>query len=333
MKNYVLLLMVVLVLFSCRKEEIDTYEGPSLEELNTPFSVVTDLAVSQATVDFAAGEEVTFSAEFSKTSQWQLRILGEESGAEKIVTGNSKVIDVSSYQWDGSTTNLPVFKEEVCRVELTVLDEIDTLEGSVEIVSSKSNEGFLIADFDSGFNPGWTSFIQSGVDMDFQIKSDAGAAEGDAYYNMAGEVEWDYLIGLVNFNADAYGADYFPLNSNPDNVYFNVMVYGEPGLQNSIVLFQFEEDENGDGSFSGSDEDMYALELRVNWEGWQLVSMKYSDIVSLVDGVPSPASGNNVHEPHKILKINMLHLADPATGFASSRLDYIIFTENGPLIP
>jgi hypothetical protein len=29
----------------------------------------------------------------------------------------------------------------------------------------------------------------------------------------------------------------------------------------------------------------------------------------------------------------MLHLANPASGFASSKLDYIIFTENGPLAP
>tara|TARA_B110000037_G_scaffold29874_1_gene35803 strand:- start:20684 stop:21679 length:996 start_codon:yes stop_codon:yes gene_type:complete len=331
MKNYAVLIMIGLAFFSCRKEE--PFEGPSLEEINTPFAIVTDLVVSQSTVDFSAGEIVTFSAELSKTSAWQLRIVGEGSGAEKIVLGNSKVIDVSSYMWEGSTTNLPMFKAENCAVQLSFPGQEDTLFGAVEITAAKTNAGFLVADFDSGFNPGWTSFIQSGLDMDFQIKTDDGAAEGDSYYNMAGTVDWDYLIGLVNFNADAYGADHFPLNSNPDNVYFNVMVYGEPGLQNSIVLFQFEEDENGDGSFNGADEDMYSLEVLVNWEGWQLISFKYTDILALVDGVPSAAAGNGTHNSDKILKINMLHLANPVTGYAKSKLDYIIFTENGPLIP
>ncbi|MFT5819248.1 MAG: hypothetical protein ACI8ZM_000471 [Crocinitomix sp.] len=331
MKRYSILILVALAFYACRKEE--PFEGPSLEEINTPFAVVTDLAVSQATVDFSAGEMVTFSAALSKTSAWQLRIIGEDSGAEKIVLGNSKIIDVSSYTWNGSTTNLPTFKTEMCQVQLSFPGQEDTLFDAVEITAPKTNAGFVVADFDSGFNPGWTSFIQSGLDMDFQIKSDGGSAEGDAYYNMAGTVDWDYLIGLVNFNADAYGADHFPLNSNPDNVYFNVMVYGEPGLQNSIVLFQFEEDENGDATFDGASEDMYSVEVLVNWEGWQLLSFKYSDIVALVDGMPAEAAGNNTHNSDKILKINMLHLANPATGYAKSALDYIIFTENGPLIP
>ncbi len=332
MKKYAIFTLLIFVAISCRKEEVGQFEGPSLLEINTPFEIVTGLAVSQSTVDFSAGEIVTFSAELSKTSAWKLRIIGESSGAEKIVLGNSKVIDVSSYMWEGSTTNLPMFKNEMCEVQLSFPGEEDTLFEAVEITSVKTNTGFVVADFDSGFNPGWTSFIQSGLDMDFQIKTD-GAAEGDAYYNMAGTVDWDYLIGLVNFNADAYGATHFPLNSNPNNVYFNVMVYGEPGLQNSIVLFQFEEDENGDGSFSGADEDMYSAEILVNWEGWKLLSFKYNDIASLVDGIPSEAAGNNVHNSEKILKINMLHLANPATGYAKSKLDYIIFTENGPLIP
>ena len=36
---------------------------------------------------------------------------------------------------------------------------------------------------------------------------------------------------------------------------------------------------------------------------------------------------------NKIKTINMLHLANPNSGFAKSKLDYIIFTENGPLVP
>ncbi|MDA7803598.1 hypothetical protein N8987_03380 [Crocinitomix sp.] len=333
MKKFGLLIFVGLVLMSCRKEEVGKYEGPSLEEMNTPFAVVTDLAVSQATVDFSAGEKVTFSAELSKTSAWQLRIIGETSGAEKIVTGTSKIIDATSLEWKGSTTNLPIFKAEMCQVELTFDGQEDTLIGAVEITEPKVNLGFVVADFESGFNPGWSSFIQSGLDMDFQVKSDGDAPEGDRYYNMAGIVDWDYLIGMVNFNADAYGGTHFPLNTNPNNVYFNVMVYGEPGLQNSIILFRFEEDENGDGSFNGANEDLYSIQVLVNWEGWQLLSFKYSDMVNLVDGVPAVANGNNTHNPDKLLTIDMLHLANPATGLAKSKLDYIIFTENGPLIP
>ena len=97
--------------------------------------------------------------------------------------------------------------------------------------------------------------------------------------------------------------------------------------------FQFEEDENGDGLFTAASEDRYAKEIKVDWVGWKLISVKYSDLVSLVDGAQVTPNGNGNHDSNKIKTINMLHLANPNSGFAKSKLDYIIFTENGPLVP
>jgi hypothetical protein len=111
------------------------------------------------------------------------------------------------------------------------------------------------------------------------------------------------------------------------------MVYGEPGLINSIVLFQFQEDENGDGTFTATSDDQYDVEIKVDWTGWKLISIKYSDLATLVNGAPSTPNGNQQHNPDKIKQINMLHLANPSSGFAKAKLDYIIFTENGPLNP
>jgi hypothetical protein len=333
MKRNILFIALVLTSFACRKEEINKFEGPSIDELNSPFTVVTGLESSRDSVDFQAGENVFFSAVLSKTIAWQLRIVGEESGAEKIVTGLSKTIDETSYTWEGSTTNLPMFRTENCRVELTFAGEPDTLTTTVKVVQPKVNSGFVVADFDSGFNPGWTFFFQSGLDMNFSIITDGTAPQGNKHYNMQGTVDWDYLIGLINFKASAYGSPTYPLNANPDNVYFNVMIYGDPVFTNSIVLFQFEEDEDGNGTFTSASEDMYSLEVKVDWIGWKLVSIKYSDIPSLVSGAPSPANGNAVHNSDRISSINMLHLANPATGKARSKLDYLIFTENGPLLP
>ena len=170
--------------------------------------------------------------------------------------------------------------------------------------------------------------------MNFQVLSDASSPQGNKYYNMAGTVDWDWLIGLVNFKSTAYGgAPAFPLSANSDNVYFNVMIYGEEGTTNSLVLFQFEEDENSNGIFSSASEDMYSKEIKVDWIGWKLISVKYSDLVNLVNGVTDAPNGNGVHDSDKIKTINMLHLANPNSGFAKSKLDYIIFTENGPLVP
>jgi hypothetical protein len=333
MKNYLLLIILGWTLLACRKEEATKFDGPSLEDLNGAFVIINGLQASQDSVDFATGESVYFTAEVSKISPWKITITGQTSGAVKEITGLSSTIDVSKSLWNGSTTKFPIFKSEMCKVDLTFTNEPDKLTVYVKVLAPKLNAGFLISDFESGFNSGWTTFAQLGANMDFQIRSDVSAPEGESYYNMAGTVDWDWLIGLVNFKASAYGAPTFPLSSNPNNVYFNVMLYGEPGLTNTLVLFQFEEDENGDGAFTSTSEDMYSLQVTVDWVGWKMVSVKYSDIPCLVNGSPAAPNGEGTHQSNKIRTINMLHLANPNSGFAKAKIDYMIFTENAPLNP
>ncbi|MEJ6616904.1 MAG: hypothetical protein QNL61_08350 [Crocinitomicaceae bacterium] len=326
MKKYGILLLVVSVLFSCRKDEIETSDGPNLTDIYGIFEVVNTLSTSQANVDFAAGQSVHFTSEISIITDWELRITGQTSGAEKIITGTGKIIDASVSTWDGSTTNFPIFQAEVCDVMLTFPGEVDTLYSSVTVDSPKTNAGFVIADFESGWVGGWTSFIQSGGNMDFNIKTDGTAAEQGSYFNMQGIVDWDWLVGLVNFNAVSYGSSTLPLTDNAENLYFNVLIYGQPGLPNSRVLFQFDEDEDQGGTFTAVNEDQFAIEILINWEGWKQVSVKYSDLVG-------NGAGGGTHNPDRINAINMLHLADPSSGLAKSKLDYIIFTENAALNP
>ncbi len=334
MKQYFLILLVgTLVLSACRKDEIDKFDGPSLTDIYGEFSVFTTFDVSLDSVNFTTGETVYFTAQFSKSVDWKIKITGQTSGAIKVLTGFGSSISQSTSTWIGEITEFPIFKNEICDVELSFLNEPDVFIDQVKIIGTKTNAGFLISDFESGFNAGWTTFVQSGADMDFQIKTDAFAPENNSYFNMAGTVDWDYLIGYVYFKASAYGAPHYPLSSNPNNEYFNIMLYGEPGTTNSIMLFQFTEDEDGNGGHSTASEDMYSQEILVNWEGWRLISLKYSDIPCLVNGQPAAPNGNGVHNSDKITSVNMLHLANPASGFAKSKIDYMIFTQNGPLKP
>ena len=118
MKYYITLSVLILVLFSCHKKD-SIIDGPSLEDLNGQFSVLIPLAASSDSVDFASGETVYFTALFSKTSEWNLKITGLVSGAVKTMTGTSNELNASSSLWSGETTNLPIFKNENCKVELT----------------------------------------------------------------------------------------------------------------------------------------------------------------------------------------------------------------------
>ena len=326
MKKLILIALIGTVLISCRKDEIDNTDGPNLTDVYGEFAVLETLDVSQLNADFSAGQNPFFTCKMSKIINWELTITGQTSGAKKTIEGTSNELNASNSSWNGSTTELPIFRAEACDVILTFDGEPDTLFAAITVDQAKTNAGFLIADFETGWLSGWTSFIQSGAQMDFNVKTDGTAPENDAYYNLQGEVDWDYLVGLVDFNASAYGGVTLPLTSNSDNLWFNAMVYGDAAFQNTIMLFRFDEDENEDGSFNATNEDQYSYEFNVDWVGWRLVSIKYADLVG------NPAGGG-VLNPDKLNKVSMLHLADPVSGLAKSKLDYLIFTENGPLQP
>ena len=145
---------------------------------------------------------------------------------------------------------------------------------------------------------------------------------------MAGVVDWDWLTGMIDFNATAFGETTMPLSNNGDNLYFNAFVYGDPMYPNSRILFRFDEDENVDGTFDITSEDSFGYELIIDWSGWKHISVKYSDILSA-----NNASGGALHNPDKLNRVSVLHLADPNSGYAHSAIDYLIFTENEPLRP
>ena len=333
MKRMLMLLTAALGLAGLSCERSTDPEGPSLNDLYGEFSVLQQFDVSTQNVDFSNNGSMYFEALFSKRVDWKVTITGQNSGAVKEITGSSFVVDESNSTWTGGVTQLPMVKVEPCEVVLSVENEgfADTL--YINVRGLKSNEGFVVADFETGLNPGWNIFAQTGADMSFNIVQSDSAGEGTHYYDMGGEVSWDYLIGLIDFPASAYGETHFPLDGNPANVYFNVFLNVPEGITNEIVLFQFREDENGDGQYQGATEDMWSLELRGLDPGWQLVSLRYDGLVALVNGQPAPPAGNGIHEPDKLIQLSLLFLADPATGYSQTLLDYIIFTEKNPLRP
>jgi hypothetical protein len=334
MKNkFGLLALLIFVFVGCRKDK-EIIDGPSINEIYSTFKFLQEFKADRTTVDFEAGQTVVFSAAFNKVVNWQISIEGQTSKAKKIISGEGRAISVSNAVWNGSTTEFPIFKAEVCLAKLTIKEITDTFSVNITVAKPKVNAGLVIADFETGINSTWTKFVQSGASMDFNVKTDSLAPQGAKYLKMAGTVNWDYLIGLIDYPATAYGgAPTLPLETNPENVYFNCMVYGVPNTNQSIILFQFKEDENADGTFNSNNEDEYDYEIKVNWEGWKLISIKYSDITTLVNGAPAVPKGNGLRNPNKIGKISMLHLANPNDGFASSKIDYLIFTSSKPLEP
>ena len=65
MKKVGLALLVAGWMFHGCKVE-DSFDGPDLNDLYGPFSIESELMISQDSVDFSLGEQPLFSAAFSK---------------------------------------------------------------------------------------------------------------------------------------------------------------------------------------------------------------------------------------------------------------------------
>ena len=321
-------LATILFLNGCKPE--DTFDGPNLEDIYGPFFVSELLTISNESVDLASGESSRFNAKFSKNLNWKLEIIGLSSGARHVHEEFSSVMD---YNWNGSTSILPMFRQESCEVRLTFENQLDTLRDTLEVESIRPLQGFVLSDFESGVNPGWDPFVQSGSNMSFAVRSNGQAAQGNNYYDMGGTVTWDWLIGLLDIPASAYNVEHFPLSNNPSDVYFNTMIYKPAAYDNGLTLIQFREDDNGDGNYTSGQEDLWAFEISGGSDGWSTISKRYSDIVTLVNGQESAPIGNGLHEPDKIVKVSILFLANPSSGYSQAYLDYITFTTGGPLQP
>ena len=73
-KIFLPLFSAVLFLASCTKDD-SGFDGPSLNDIYGDFSILDSLSASAATVDFSAGQQLTFSAEFSKNVNWKILLV------------------------------------------------------------------------------------------------------------------------------------------------------------------------------------------------------------------------------------------------------------------
>ena len=159
-KSAIIIISSLFVLLSaCRKD--NTFDGPSIVELNSTFKLNAPFKASKDSVDFSASETVNFSAQFNKIVSWKLLVRGLQSNAIKVFQGQSKQIDFSNTNWNGSTSFFPVFKQELCKAQLIIAESNDTFTCNVYVQTPKTNQGLLVTDFESGMNANWTKFIQT----------------------------------------------------------------------------------------------------------------------------------------------------------------------------
>ncbi|MEL6657583.1 MAG: hypothetical protein AAFY36_18435 [Bacteroidota bacterium] len=332
MKNisiYSVLLLLTMVVWSC-DHDTETFDGPNLVDRFGPFNILADLEVNRTTVDFGAGEDVRMTARFNKNVNFVIRITGMESGAVKTIEAFDSELNASNAIWDGGTTELPLFREEMCRIELIIPEENNlTQEAMVEIVSTRVYEGSLFTDFED--NPG--TDIELG-NFEFELtnetgrRSDGTAAQGDWFYLFEGtdNVVGNFFVGLININSTITGNTYAPVPTTvPEDLWFNAFLYADGG-PHGIAVIQFVYDSNDSGAFEDGQDQTFQVDgdYPLGFEGWRHINHTMADI------------GMTEEQVSKIVAIRALLISDMNSQpnpplQVDFGLDFLTFTSGGPL--
>lgn len=332
MKNLLYIFGILFLAISCRKEDNENLDGPSLNDLYGPFEIISDLSLSQSSINFGTDGDLVMNAEFSKNTDWIIEITGKNSGAVRTITGSNRVISSENGAWEGGANTFPAFGLETAYISITFPNEdgSPTLQDSVVITGSKIDDGILITGFESGQGSNWGStFANAPSSINC---GDGESASGDCYLAWDGTVGWDWGIGSVIVRPDT---GTFPLPASGNNLFFNMGVnfLENTGDMQCAMILSFQEDENGDGVFDPNNEDAYPYEYWYSEDGWQLVSLNYNDLQFDAEGNKVEVFGNGLPEPSKLLGIDVIYIANPGGGNSKAYIDQIIFTTDEPYRP
>jgi hypothetical protein len=194
-------------------------------------------------------------------------------------------------------------------------------------------------------------------DIDFD-RVNVRAVNGNFCYKMRGKDDnrnsWSgdiYSEFSFNFYRNAPNINALLIDSgiSPTDLYFNLFIYGQgsnsSGVQIKILeidskkgsntediksrkdLFDFTRPDN-DNKYDKTKNDGWIYNITVNWQGWKLVSIPYSEFKS----APDPLAGGNgdrKKESWRICGASLSLLSEPPGNLNEVYLDMFTITQNG----
>ncbi len=324
-------LLPAFFLLSCQ-HETDMFDGPSLIDRFGEFQLQDSLSASTSEVDFSAGEQVFFTASFSKQVAWTLRVTGLESGSVKLIEGFDRELNETNASWDGTTTELPLFTTENCLAELIIPEEDSlTISTEVSVSGARVYEGNVITGFEEDL--GSSLFLGN---FEFELSNSTGitsslpAGEGDRFYFFEGtdNTVSNFFVGLIRIFPSVNNQTYFEIPSqDPSSVYLNFFLFGDL-TPHTIAVVQVFTDANDSGQFEEADDQSFQLDgdFPIDFEGWKQFSFTLDEIgmseqqISEIVGI-------------QVLLISNMNSQPTPPNPVRFGIDYLTFTKDQPLQP
>lgn len=358
------------VLTSCGPDQV----GPDLVSASSDFEKDIELdfmfqGVEKSFVNFFLDDEAYFqSTTFSEKVSWNLYLKGLSSGAQTKFSGLGNKIDNSNSLWQyGKTSTVQFFQKGedfVAELHIAGLDTVftsDTLYFSNDYNWNQRTvngvKHIVVEQFEVNQNAqGLGATSPDANDQDVVISvSDVERVSGQKSLQMQGtDANGNGWLGDINHErlvelSAANDVASLPIDSglNPDKLFFNAYVFGDPNYTNTAVEIKVYENDapeminrdtllnfaNDPGKSLTADyqavSDAWIYDIQVNWKGWKLVSIPYSSFRA-ANSLTKGGGGNRLKESWRITAVAVSILSFPTSGKeVGTYVDFLTITENG----
>ncbi|HEY8402921.1 MAG TPA: hypothetical protein VIK89_16765 [Cytophagaceae bacterium] len=343
---------IVITVLSCKRSEVD-YLGPAYVSAPEGFAV-TNFSATSELVDFTS-DTVVFNADFTHSVSWILTVKGQESGAVRRYSGNSK--GFSNIVWTGVHDDLFFFRKGesvtatlsfygssyTASTNLTIKEAPDYTkcgqfprEGHFEnpsLIVPKPGPPPVYSPYFASFNfPNPIPNVEQGVDsMAIDYKGNrVPSVQGKNYYYIKGKGNQSNFVSGIQY----FGPRNIVLPQTADDVWVNMYIYGT-GDANAQVELEYQESDPGRGlpGYQGETDDAFVAYIPLTHKGWKLFSFRYSDLTPSKN-LAFGGNGNKIHEPHRLVSFNVIlvKVANPDSP-VEVYFDFPIITVGGPFKP
>ena len=340
--NIFLLMLSVFMIVGCNKKDID---GREIASASSALVLIDTIKPSDVEPDFT-NEAIYFTSKFSEEVTATITITGLESGATKVISvDKTSQLDSLNASWNGNHDGLYFFKTgEQVLLELSFygseLIDSDTLviAKSYDFVVEDVTFDVPNGDFESENAAWWVDGVSTFWNSTFGL--DIPAVQGDYFLYSEGirTSEGAYIGGA---SSGARNGDFYELPFDASRVWVNVYAHGfGPSNSHTNYIVSFHEadsiglEEPNLTNAVGRDDNM-GWQIPMDHTGWELKSIRYSDIpfpTYCVPGVEGGGCGNKVRESNRIDLISVSFESDEEI-MSYGAIDFIVFTLDRPLDP
>lgn len=302
-------ILSLLVLFACKHDNIEGLLGPDLKQSGL-LCPEDDFKINPANelpenIDFLVAP-LTEDLLLTEQAQWEYGFIGT-NGARFSATGFG---DKAEVNWAGNTTTPFLFKAgDTVRsyYKVTCLDTI--FDKKIKVLSAKTYDHTLISDFDGqGLGEKWTNVTSQLDNVDTLSIAPVPQKDNFLRLNATFQDRGSFLGQAQTKLKTDLG-----IAGTAEEVYINALIKGSPNTTFEFRVFQ-------------STTDQYTISRPIDWEGWKLVSIKYSDFGDLI-----PARLGKIPSTINTVRVVVRYTDGNTQPDYTVDLDFLSFTTGKPL--